>query len=118
MYRAAYGNIQPHPLVDPVNQTEANKLPAYSVFTPDRARVIGGANLTASQQAFANLFVARTDFTMQYSPSLSTGAAFVNAVLTNIDTADNIDLTSQAGALGTRYNNAGRSDPRPAMGAD
>src|SRR5258708_7052545 len=66
MYRAAYGNVQPFPNPDNSSPTEAKKLPAYAVFTPDRARVIGGANLTPSQQAFANLFVTRAAFISQY----------------------------------------------------
>jgi plastocyanin len=114
MYRAAYGNVQPHPLMDANNQTEANKLPSYSVFTPDRARVIGSSNLTAVQQAFANQFVARTDFTSKYSPGLS-GMAFISAVLGTIQTDDGVDLTSQAGTLMTQYNNAGGGNAGRAM---
>jgi hypothetical protein len=107
VYRAAYGNTQPFHNPDGSNPAEANKLPEYGVFTADRARVVGGANLSASQQAFANLFVTRAEFTSKYGAGLNTGALFVDAVLANIQADDNVNLTSQRQALIDQYNTAG-----------
>ena len=108
IYRAAYGDMQPFPIVDVSNQTEANKLPNYSVFDPDRARVVGGASLSASQQAFANLFVTRAEFLSRYpTGTFSDASTFVGAVLANIQNADGVDLSSQQSALVTRYNSVG-----------
>ncbi|MCU1264699.1 MAG: hypothetical protein JWM21_1017 [Acidobacteria bacterium] len=107
VYRAAYGNSQPFHNPDGSNPAEANKLPDYATFTADRARVVGGANLTASQQAFANLLVTRSEFTNKYGAGLNTGALFVDAVLANIQAADGVDLTAQRQALIDQYNSAG-----------
>jgi hypothetical protein len=107
VYRAAYGNTQPFHNPDGSNPAEANKLPEYGVFTADRARVVGGANLSASQQAFANLFVTRAEFTSKYGVGLNTGALFVDAVLTTIQTDDGVSLASQRQALIDQYNTAG-----------
>jgi hypothetical protein len=105
-YRAAYGNSQPFPNPDGSNPTEANKLIDYSAFVADRARVVGGADLAAAQQAFANQFVARSQFTNRYAGGL-TGPQFVDAMLANIQSADGVDLTAQRQALIDQYNNAG-----------
>ncbi len=105
-YRAAYGNTQPFPNPDNSNPAEANKLVDYSVYVADRARVVGGANLAAAQQAFANLFVSRTEFTNRYAAGL-TGPQFVDAILATMQNADGIDLTAQRQALIDQYNNAG-----------
>ena len=66
LYRAAYGNNQPFPNPDSTNQTEANKLPSYAAFVPDRARVVGGSDLAKSQLALANGFVQRPEFQAKY----------------------------------------------------
>jgi hypothetical protein len=106
-YRAAFGNNQPFPNPDGSNATEANKLIDYSAFVADRARVVGGANLAAAQLAFANQFVARPQFTSRYGAGLNTAALFVDAILANIQAADNVDLTAQRQILIDQYNNAG-----------
>jgi hypothetical protein len=105
-YRAAYGNMQPFPNPDNSNATESNKLIDYSVFVGDRARVVGGADLAASQVAFANLFVTRSEFTSRYGGAL-TGPQFVDALLAKILADDNVDLTAQRQGLIDQYNNAG-----------
>jgi hypothetical protein len=106
LYRAAYGNSQPFPNPDSSNATEANKLPSYAVFSRDRARLIGSANLAQDQLALANLFTSRPEFLNKY-PSNLTGAQFVAAVLANIQAADGVDLTSQQNALVAQYHQGG-----------
>ena len=106
-YRASFGNSQPFPDPDGSNPTEANKLVEYSTFVADRARVIGSADLAARQLAFANLFVSRPAFTTKYA-GFATAAQFVDAILATIQTADNVDLTSQRQALIDQYNVGGR----------
>ncbi len=107
LYRAAYGNNQPFPNPDNSNQTEALKVPAYAVFLPDRARVIGGSSLAQSQLDFANAFVQRAAFTTKYPASL-TGSQFIAAVLQTIQTADGADLSGQTANLTTLFNAGGR----------
>jgi len=83
LYRAAFGNTQPFPNSNPSlpqNPTEANKLPSYLVFSKDRARVVGGANLTQGQIDLANQFVQRAEFTAKYPLALD-GPGFVDAIL-------------------------------------
>jgi hypothetical protein len=109
VYRAAYGNSQPFPNPDGSNATEANKLIDYSAFVADRARVVGGANLAAAQQAFANQFVLRPDFKGRYSSSL-TSAQFVDAILATIQNADGVNLSAQRQALIDQYDNEGTDD--------
>jgi hypothetical protein len=106
-YRASYGNVQPFPVVDSFNQTEANKLVDYSVYVKDRARVIGGANLATAQLAFANLFVSRPEFTSKYPASLD-GAQFIAAILATIQASDNVDLSGQTATLMNEFNTGGR----------
>src|SRR5947209_9638020 len=71
LYRVAYGNSQPFPdpNADSTNQNEAKKIPAYSVFKPDRQAVVAGNNLAAQQLALANAFVGRSEFTAKYPAS-------------------------------------------------
>jgi hypothetical protein len=106
-YRAAYGNNQPFPNPDTSNAAEANKLPSYAAFSPDRARVIGGDALAATQLALANAFVQRPEFLAKYPANLD-GPAFVDAVLTTIKNDSGADLTSQRAGLITLFNSGGR----------
>jgi hypothetical protein len=108
LYRAAYGNTQPFPNPDPGNVTEAQKLPRYLTFVRDRAQVVGGTELANSQLALANAFVQRPEFIARYPLSLSTGAQFVNAVLATIQSASNVDLSSEAPLLISHFNMGGR----------
>jgi hypothetical protein len=78
----------------------------YSLFVSDRARVVGGANLAASQLAFSNLFVTRPEFTSRFGSGL-TGPQFVDALLARIQADDGVDLTAQRQALINQYDNAG-----------
>jgi hypothetical protein len=106
MYRAAYGNSQPFPNPDSSNPTEANKLPSYSVFAPDRAIVVGGASLTQSQIDFATAFVQRSQFLAKYPSSLD-GSSFIDSVLATVKSDLGVDLTGQKSALLNLFNQAG-----------
>jgi photosystem II stability/assembly factor-like uncharacterized protein len=114
MYRAAFGNNQPFPNPDNSNQTEANKLPAYSVFAFDRARVVGSASLAQGQLDFANLFAQRPQFLAKYPVGLD-GPGFVDSVLATIKTDIGVDLTSQRQALIDLFNQAGGNGGRGAV---
>jgi subtilisin family serine protease len=98
VYREAFGNQQPFPNTDSSNPTEANKLPAYAKFAPDRALVVGGSSLAQSQLDFATAFAQRTEFTNKYPANLTLDQ-FVDAVLLTIKNDIGVDLTSQRGAL-------------------
>jgi hypothetical protein len=109
LYRAAFGNNQPFPVPnpDPNFPNEDKKIPGYGVFVPDRARVIGSANLAQSQLDLANVFVQRPAFISKYPANL-TGPQFVSAVLQTIQTDIGVDLSSQSAALNTLFNQGGR----------
>src|SRR5262249_2598359 len=113
LYRAAYGNTQPASNPDAQNagltadlRSAALALPSYSAFVSDRAKVIGGSNLAASQLALADAFVQRPDFDAKYPAGLD-GSAFVDALLTTIRNDIGVDLTSQKSALLDLYNQGG-----------
>jgi uncharacterized repeat protein (TIGR01451 family) len=109
LYRAAYGNNQPFPNLDPDpnHLGEEKKLVAYKAFAPDRARVVGGVNLAQAQLDMANVFVLRPEFLAKYPGSLD-GPAFVDAILATIKNDIGPDLTSQRQALIDLYNSGGR----------
>jgi hypothetical protein len=110
LYRAAFGNQQPFPNSDTnpnFPAAERLKVPRYAVFAPDRAQVVGGANLAQGQLDFANAFVQRSAFVSKYPTSLD-GPGFVAAVLSTIKNDIGPDLTSQSGALINLYDSGGR----------
>jgi Calx-beta domain len=107
LYRAAFGNNQPFPNPDGSNQTEAKKLPSYAAFAPDRARVVGGADLPSGQQSFANAFVQRNEFLAKYPAALD-GPGFVDAILATVRNDLGVDLGSQRTALINLFNSGGR----------
>ncbi|MEO8434724.1 MAG: Calx-beta domain-containing protein [Pyrinomonadaceae bacterium] len=116
LYRASYGNDQPFPNPDffDVNvsaqlKVEAKKLPRYLSFVRDRAQVVGGSELAQTQLALANAFVQRPEFITRYPTSLSTGAQFVDAVLTTIQVGSGVTVTSgDRNALIAHFTNGGR----------
>jgi len=77
--------------------------PAYGEYTADRQQVIGGGNLEARKQAFADSFVQRTEFLNRYQ-SYGSATSFVDALLRNVNEAASIDLTGQRDTLIARYN--------------
>jgi hypothetical protein len=110
LYRAAFGNNQPFPNTDSdphYPAAERLKIPAYSVFGPDRAQVVGGASLAQGQLDFANVFVQRPAFVTKYPLSLD-GPGFVTAVLATIKNDIGPDLSAQTSALLSLYNSGGR----------
>jgi CSLREA domain-containing protein len=107
LYRVAFGNNQPVANPDGSNQTEAKKLPSYSVFAPDRARVVGGTSLAQGQLDFANSFSQRSAFLARY-PASQDGPTLVDAVLATIKNDTGSDLTSQRTALINLFNSDGR----------
>jgi CHRD domain/Calx-beta domain len=111
LYRAAYGNNQPfpNPNPNPGFPNEEKKLPSYAAFVSDRARVIGGANLTQKQLDLATLFVSRLEFVTKYPATLATADQFVDAVLATLQTDLGVNLTSQRANLIALYNQGGRA---------
>ena len=108
LYRAAFGNNQPWPNPDTSNPTEAKKLPDYSVFARDRAKVIGGSSLTQGQLDLAAAFVERPEFLAKY-PLTMVGSSFINAVLQTIRNDTGVDLTGQLTDFNTLWAQGGRA---------
>lgn len=107
LYRAAFQNNQPFPNPDPLNSSEASKLPSYPAFMKDRARVTGGSQLPQLQLDLANAFVLRPEFLARYPASMD-GPTFVTSLLSSIRFNLGIDMESQAQALVTVFNSGGR----------
>jgi hypothetical protein len=116
LYRAAYGNQQPFPNPDFYDsnlsvdlKAEAKKLPRYLSFVRDRAQVRGGAELAQTQLTLANGFVQRPEFVAKYPLDLSTGAQFVDAILTTIQSSSGVTFSgADRDALVTHFDNGGR----------
>ncbi|MFN2453487.1 MAG: Calx-beta domain-containing protein [Pyrinomonadaceae bacterium] len=70
--------------------------PSYAQFMPDRSRVVGGANLEAGKQAFADTWVARPEFLTKYPAAMSPGD-FVDRLIATVKTATGnvVDLSGQ-----------------------
>jgi hypothetical protein len=109
LYRASFGNSQTFPNPDSANPTEAQKLPSYAAFAPDRGRVVGGSTLAQSQLDLANALVQRTEFAERYPVDLD-GPGFVDALLTTIRNDSGADLSSQRQALIELFNAGGRGN--------
>jgi glucose/arabinose dehydrogenase len=106
LYRIAFGNDQPLP--NPGSPlVEAKKLPSYAAFVKDRARVVGGANLTTAQIDLANAFVLRPEFLTKYPAGL-TGPDFVDALLATIRNDLGVEMISQRDGLIALFNFGGR----------
>jgi hypothetical protein len=88
-------------------QGSLSRPPAFAEYAQDRQRVVGGPNLEAEKQAFAESFVQRAEFMQKYQTN-STAESFVDALLTNLRQATGVDLTSQRDNLIAHYN-AGNS---------
>lgn len=107
--RAAYGNNQPNPNPNSASGTPIlpAHVPNYASFTADRARVVGGPQLAASQLALAVNFVGRPEFVNRYPLSLTTGAQFVDAILATLANDLGVNLMSQRAALIAQHDGAG-----------
>jgi photosystem II stability/assembly factor-like uncharacterized protein len=77
--------------------------PTYAQFMPDRSQLVGGADLPASTQAFAQQFVQRGMFTNEYPASLS-NTEFVNKLF---DRAGLIGFAAERQAAITALNGGG-----------
>ena len=77
--------------------------PVYTEFSSDRQQVIGGANLDAKKQAFAESFVRRAEFVAMYQAATS-GESFVDALLQNAQQSSGSDLNNQRESLISKYN--------------
>jgi hypothetical protein len=78
------------------------RTPMFAEFTPDRAAVIGGANLDAAKVAFADSFVQRPKFAAKY-PQTMTRDQFVDALLQTMNARSGVDLSSLRGTLISDY---------------
>ena len=95
LYKAAYGE-------------QTNYRPNYGQFTPDRARVVGGADLAASKLAFTVNFAQRPEFLARY-PNSMTSAQFVDAILQTVQAGAGVTFTqSERDAFLNDVNNGGR----------
>ena len=106
----AYGNNQPfpNPFPDPNFPNDEKKWPSYAIFSSDRAKVVGGANLAQAQLNLANAFVQRPEFLNKYPLSLATPQQFVDAVLATIQNDLGVNLISERDHLITLFNTLGR----------
>jgi photosystem II stability/assembly factor-like uncharacterized protein len=78
------------------------RTPMFAEFMPDRATVIGGANLAAAKAAFADVFVQRGEFATKY-PQTMTRDQFVDALLQTMNARSGVDLSSLRGTLMSDY---------------
>ena len=104
LYRAAYGNSQPFPNPNPNGGTPvlAAHIPSYEKFSADRAKVLGGTQLAASQLALATAFAQRPEFVARY-PLSQTGAQYVDGLLATIQAASGANLSGQRAELINLY---------------
>ena len=80
-----------------------SRRPLFAEYNSDKPLVIGGPNLEAQKQAFAENFVQRSEFVTRYQAA-TTADSFVDAMLANVLQSTGVDLNSQRGSLVTRYN--------------
>ena len=120
LYREAFGNTQPFP--DPMGDMDSNPycqanpnncqliraghIPSYEKFAADKAKVVGGTQLAATQLALATAFGQRPEFVARY-PLRMPAEQFVDALLSNIQAASGANLTGQRSALISLFNGAG-----------
>jgi predicted extracellular nuclease len=83
--------------------------PAFLEYSSDRQQVVGGANLEARKQAFAESFVRRADFIQKYQANTS-AESFVDAMVQNVRQSSGVDLGNQRDSLINRYNSGANLD--------
>ncbi|HMF54823.1 MAG TPA: DUF4214 domain-containing protein [Pyrinomonadaceae bacterium] len=76
---------------------------SYSEFTADRAKITVGAQLESSKQAFAEEFVARSEFTGKY-PTSQARDVFVDALIATVKQTSGVDLANRRDELIAEYN--------------
>lgn len=80
-----------------------SRRPIFLEYSSDKPLVVGGPNLEAQKQAFAETFVQRNEFVTRYQAS-NTADSFVDAMLANVLQSTGVDLSSQRSSLINRYN--------------
>ncbi|HXD32642.1 MAG TPA: PQQ-dependent sugar dehydrogenase [Pyrinomonadaceae bacterium] len=80
-----------------------SRRPTFNEYSSDKPMVVGGPNLEAQKQAFAENFVQRGEFVTRYQAS-TTADTFVDAMLANVLQSTGVDLNSQRSSLISRYN--------------
>jgi hypothetical protein len=75
---------------------------SYAEFSADRTLIVEGPNLDATKLAYANAFVQRPEFQLQYQ-HLNTAESFVDAALQTIVTTEGVNLSSIRIDLIARY---------------
>ncbi|MCU1265032.1 MAG: nuclease [Acidobacteria bacterium] len=83
--------------------------PVFLEYSSDHQQVVGGANLEARKQAFAEAFVRRADFVQKYQANTS-AESFVDAMVRNLRDSSGVDLSSQRDVLLRRYNSGASAD--------
>src|SRR6185295_9145696 len=86
----------------------------FTEFSSDRSQVVGGPNLEASKRAFAEAFVARSEFAQRYAATTSADS-FVETLLQTVQQETGVDLNSQRAALITRYGDGGSATESRAL---
>jgi hypothetical protein len=81
-------------------------IPTFTQFMPDRGLVIGGPNLEAQKQAYADAFVLRSDFVQKYPLSMN-GPTFIDALIATIFQTSSVDISDQRQNLINDYNTYG-----------
>ncbi|MGI8656828.1 MAG: DUF4214 domain-containing protein [Pyrinomonadaceae bacterium] len=84
-----------------------NRQPAFNEFMTEREQVIGGANLDASKQTFADAFVQRPEFLQKYPQSL-TQEQFVDALAATIKSTSGVNLSTLRSAYLSALQTGGR----------
>jgi hypothetical protein len=74
----------------------------YAEFKDDHPHVVGGADLDAQRNAFADSFVARAEFVTKYQ-QYAVGESFVDELLRSVQVDASVDLSSQREALLAAY---------------
>jgi Tol biopolymer transport system component len=77
--------------------------PTFAEFTGDRGKLTVGPNLETMKQALAQEFVQRAEFLQKYPLSLD-GAAFIDALLANVQNCSGVNLSGERANLITTYN--------------
>ncbi len=83
-------------------KSSLGRRPKFAEFMPDRSRLIGGAQLEASKQAFTDSWVQRPEFVQKYPASLN-GAQFIEALIQTVLEDAGVDISSQRAALISDY---------------
>ena len=76
--------------------------PSFAEFSSERVQIVEGPNLEQTKQSFALAFVQKAEFVSKYAGE-TTAAAFVDALIDNIQQSSNVDLSNQRDALIIRY---------------